>query len=361
MQKLYLGKTNRVFLNTEITVDSVEISLIDAVGAYIKDDGNNDIEGKTCTLDVPSGKYFYDIIFYSSITAGDAYIYWDATSGGNAVVLEGAYSPEDAIIASVISTDALLVSPTFVMDNFLRGITEEEIEATMVGYTFRDIIRDNILAATEQLEEKTLIYFQSTTISREKHDFKDIAPIYEKFWQQPIYHPPIISVTEVRLVLNNQEIVNVPAEWQQVGNYKEGIIKIMPYTEGASGLAFKMITKAGMGLAILLGSAFYVPDFFEYTYESGLDWDNLLSRERNSIKMAIGRRVALNMLPNLDVHRGLSSQSRSIDGASTTQSFTSSAMYGEHSAALEKFEKQEKEWINLIKRKYATRLQVDGF
>lgn len=361
MQKLYLGKTNRVFLDTEKTVDAVKISLVNAVGAYIKDESENDIEGKTCTLDVPSGKYYYDITLISTQTVGDAYIYWDATYGSNAVVLEGAFSPEDAGIAEVINTDALLVSPTYVMDNFLRGIDESEIEATMVGLTFREIIRDSIRAATEQLQEKTLVFFQSTTITEEMHDFKDMAPIYEKFWQNAIYHPPIISVTKVRLVLNEQEIVDIPPEWQQIGNKREGIIKIMPYTEGASGLAFKMITKAGMGLGILLGTAFYVPDFFEYTYQSGLDWTNLSSQERNSIKMAIGRRVALNMLPNLDVHRGLSSQSRSIDGASVAQSFTSSAMYGEHSAALEIFGKQEKEWINLFKRKYANRLQVDGF
>lgn len=361
MQKLYLEKTNRVFLDTEITVDSVKISLVDAVGAYIKDNGNDDIDDKTCTLDVPSGKYYYDITPHASVVAGDLYIYWDATYGSNAVVLEGAFSPEDATIASVINTDALLVSPTYVMDNFLRGINEQEIEATMVGLTFREIIQDNIRAAMEQLQEKTLVFFQSTTVTEEMHDFIDMSPIYEKFWQNPIYHPPIISMTKIRLVLNEQEIVDIPSEWIQIGNYREGIVKIMPYTEGASGLAFKMITKAGMGLGVLLGSAFYVPDFFEYTYQSGLDWTNLSSQERNSIKQAIGRRVALNMLPNLDVHRGLSSQSRSIDGASVAQSFTSSAMYGEHSAALEIFRKQETEWIDLFKRKYANRLQVDGY
>lgn len=361
MQKLYLGKTNRVFLDTEETVDAVKISLVNAVGAYIKDGSGNDIEEKTCLLDAPSEKYYYDVTLISTQTVGDAYIYWDATYGSNAVVLEGAFSPEDASIAEVINTDVMLVSPTYVMDNFLRGITESEIETTMVGMSFREIIQDNIRSATEQLESKTLVFFQPTTVSEEMHDFTDMSPIYEKFWQNNIYHPPIISITKIRLVLNDQEIVDVPAEWQQVGNKREGIVKIMPYTEGASGLAFKMITKAGMGLGVLLGSAFYVPDFFEYTYESGLDWTNLPSAERNSIKQAIGRRVALNMLPNLDVHRGLSSQSRSIDGASVAQSFTSSAMWGEHSAALEIFRKQEKEWIDLFKRKYANRLQVSGF
>lgn len=361
MQKLYLGKTNRVFLDTEKTVDAVTISLVNAVGAYIDDGSENDIDAKTCLLDVPSGKYYYDITFHTSVIVADAYIYWDATYGGNAVVLEGAFSPEDASIAEVINTDALLVSPTYVMDNFLRGINESEIESTMVGMTFREIIQDNIRAATEQLESKTLVFFQPTTVTEEMHDFTDMSPIYEKFWQNNIYHPPIISITQIRLVLNDQEIVDVPPEWQQIGNKREGIIKIMPYTEGASGLAFKMITKAGMGLGVLLGSAFYVPDFFEYSYQSGLEWTSLTSQERNSIKQAIGRRVALNMLPNLDVHRGLSSQSRSIDGASVTDSFTSSAIYGEHSAALEKFQKQEKEWIDLFKRKYANRLQVSGF
>lgn len=362
MQKLYLGKTNRVFLDTEKTVDSVKLSLVDAVGAYVKDSGNNDLKEKVCSLEVSSGNFYFDVTFYTSVTAGIAYVYWDAELSTKVVLLEGKFSPEDSSITSVISTDVALTTPTEVMDHFLRGISEDEIESSYVGHTYREVLRHEIQAATEQMEQKTLVYFTIKTITAERHDYTDMTSIYEKYWQNKLYHIPIIEITQARLMLNKTEIVDIPDVWIQPGNLKEGIIKIMPFIEGGHGLSFRFITKAGFGIAIALGSGgYYIPDFFEYTYDSGLDWDNLPLSEKTSIQNAIGRRVAINMLPILDTHRGISSQSRAIDNASTMDSYTSSAMYGEHSAAILQLQKQEKEWIDLFKRKYMTRLQMDGF
>jgi len=359
VQKLTLGQTNRVYLNTGETVDSVKLSVVDPLGEYILDGSDVALQDKTCVLDVGSGKYYFDVTFASTVTPDDAYLYWVATNNSIAVDLEPEYNPEDAALVSKIDTDRILASPSFVMDNFLRGITETEIAATFQS-DYRSVIRDQIRIATDELERDTLVYFTPQTVTGERHEYY-MRQIYEKFWTQALYEHPIISVTRIRLLLNEQEVVDVPEEWIQIGNAIEGMVKIVPYAGGAAGMAFRMLTRGSMGLAILMGEASYVPDFFEYDYTHGLQWDTLRIEQKKDIQNAIGRRVALNMLPNLDTHRGISSESRSLDGGSTTRSYTSSATFGEHSAALKQYADAEKLWINSFKRKYLKRLQVEGY
>lgn len=359
MQKLTLGQTNRVFLNTGETVDSVLLSVVDPEGTYVLDGASAALQDKTCSLDAGSGKYYFDVTFKSTVTPDDVYLYWVATNSNIAVDLEPEFDPEDAIVVNKVDTDIMLASPSFVMDNFLRGITEAEIAATYQS-DYRSTIRDQIRVATDELERDTLVYFTPQTVTGERHDYY-MRQIYEKFWSQALYEHPIITVTRIRILLNDQEIVIVPDAWIQIGNAMEGLVKIVPYAGGGAGMAFRMITRGSMGLAILLGESSYVPDFFEYDYTHGLQWSTLALKEKNNIKNAIGRRVALNMLPNLDTHRGISSESRSLDGGSSTRSYTSSATFGEHSAALKQYAEAEKKWINSFKRKYLKRLQVEGY
>nr|MBC8554507.1 hypothetical protein [Candidatus Brocadiales bacterium] len=59
--------------------------------------------------------------------------------------------------------------------------------------------------------------------------------------------------------------------------------------------------------------------------------------------------------------REISSESKSADGISTSRSYTASATFGEHSAAIEAYIKQQSKWVNQFKRKYMTRLPMDGF
>lgn len=361
MQKLFLGRSNRVFLDTDESVDAVKLSIVDPTGAYLKDSGEADLSQKDCTLDSASGRFYLDVTFSSSTTADDAYLYWEATLSSIAVILESKYDPEDAVVASAVSTDRYLVSPSFILDNFLRGIDETAIEATYPGQGFREAIRNQIQVSTDELQKATDTFFTSRTITDEYHDY-DKTPLYEKFWTQRLFRTPVLSVTSMRLMLKDQELAVIPSEWFQVGNSKEGLAKVIPYAgSGAAGFAFRLIMTVGHTLAIMQGGVHYYPDFFLYTYVAGLDWDNLDVDEKTGIKNAIGRRVALNMLPNLDVHRGIASESASIDGASTSRSFTSSATFGEHSAALKEYKEQEKKWVDGFKKKYLKRLNIDGF
>jgi len=349
MQKLFLGRTNRVYLDTEETIDAATFSLVTTTGSYVKDSSEADVQEKTCILDSSNGKYYYDLILSSSAVPDDCFIYWAATQSTIAVSLEPKYSPEDAVITEAIQTDRLLVSVTYVMDQYLRGISEAEIEATFSGLSYRDTIREQIQSATQHLETKTKLFFSPTTVV-ETHDYL-MDPIPEKFWTQYLHEFPVVSITTMELKLNQTLVATIPAEWIVIGNAKEGLLKVVPYAGGISGFAFRMIAQGGMGIALVLGEANHIPDFFHITYEAGLDWDNLPANLKRNFRTAIARRVALQMLPNLDVHRGISSETRSVDGASTSKSYTSSATFGEHSAALEEYKKQETDWIDATKGK----------
>jgi len=360
MQKLFLGRSNRVFLDTDESVDAVKLSIVDPTGVFMQDSGDADLSQKDCTLDGSSGRFYLDVTFSSSATADDAYLYWEATISSITVKLESKFDPEDAVVVETVSTDRYLVSPSFILDNFLRGINEAEIEATYPGLGFRETIRSQIQVATAEMQTKTKTYFTSRTITDEAHDY-DKTPLYEKFWTQRLFHFPVQSVSSMKLMLKDQELAEIPAEWLQVGNKKQGLVKVIPYAGGASGFAFRLIMTVGHTLAILQGGVHYYPDFFLYTYVGGLDWDNLETDETTSIKNAIGRRVALNMLPNLDVHRGKASESKSIDGASASVSYTSSATFGEHSAAIKEYQVLEKAWVDEFKGRYLKRLILDGY
>ena len=361
MQKLFLGRSNRVFLETDESVDAVKLSIVGPTGTFLKDSGEADISQEVCTLDNSSGRFYLDVTFSSSTVADDAYLYWEATLSSIVVRLEAKYDPEDAVIVSTVSTESYLVSPSFILDNFLRGISEDEIAATYPGLGFREAIRSQIHVATGDLQRDTDTYFTPTTVTDEHHDY-DKAPLYEKFWTQRLFRTPVISVTGMKLMLKDQELAVLPPEWIGVGNPKEGMVKVIPYAgTGESGFAFRLILSLGSMLGLVVGATYYIPDFFLYTYQAGLDWDNLGVEEKTSIKNAIGRRVAIQMLPNLDVHRGMASESKSIDGASASVSYTSSATFGEHSAALEQYRKQDARWIDGFKKQYLKRLNLDGY
>lgn len=361
MQKLFLGKSNRLWLKTEESIDTVVLSIVGPTGSYLQDSLDADLQEKACTLDSSSGNYYLDVTLSSSAVANDAYLIWEATLSGITVPLEAKYTPEDIVVVESISTELQLVSPSFVMDHFLRGITESEIEKTFENSSYRDVIREHIKASHEELERMTQVFFTPKTITEEFHDHDNTA-LYEKFWTNRMFHTPVISVQEMQLRLKDKVIATIPEEWINVGNSKQGLVKVIPFAGGAaSGFAFQLIMTLGSHLALIGGGVHYYPDFFVYSYTAGLEWDNLEANDRMDIKMAIGRRVALNMLPNLDVNRGKSSESKSIDGASATISYTSSATFGEHSAALKQYKEAEKAWIDGFKRKYLKRLVLDGY
>lgn len=357
MKTLKIGLVNRVYLDTDRSVDVVKITIISTKGEYAKKnngEGTN-IDNLTCNLDAETGKYYYDITFHADTIPEYYFIYWTATYQGINVELEAEFAPEDIYISEKVPTDRLIIVPSYVMDNHLRGIDKDIMQATF-NESYQSAIRKQIKASTSQLESQTEVYFLSTLVEDERHDY-DMSGIYEKYWQNILFHSPIISIEHAKLKLNDVEIVEeIPTGWVQIGNKKQGLVKIMPYAGGFGGLAF--IYKVGFGIAVLLEGAYYIPDFFSFDYYAGLDWDNLGSDEKEEIRNAISRRVALNLLPNLDVHRGISSESKSIDGGSVSTSYTSSAIYGEHSAAIETWRKEEKQWIQLFKKRYLTRLKV---
>ncbi len=360
MQTLFLGKTNRITLNTGKPVDDVKLSILTSTGTAVKDSNGADITNITAT-DGGGDKFYLDINLFESTNETDIYIYWVCSNNSISVVLEDEYDPEDGIIKKQVDTEPLLISPTYLMNNYLRGITVADIEETFVGEGYRSTLKRQIRAATDHLQREVMVHFTPKTVTGERHTFY-MSEIPEKFWTVRLYNVPIISVNKIQLKLNDYEIVEeIPSGWIQTENPKDGMVSIIPYAGGVAAFVFRIVTQGGMGAALLFGEASNIPGFFSYDYTTGIDWDNIHSTEKEDIKSAIGRQVAIHFLPNLDIHRGISSESDSIDGASSSRSYTSSATFGEHSAAIEAYIKQQKMWVNQFKRKYLTRLPMDGY
>ena len=117
----------------------------------------------------------------------------------------------------------------------------------------------------------------------------------------------------------------------------------------------------GLGLGVSsMGAGGWprIPLFYHVTYTAGLDWVNLDGIEQSEIMNAISRRTAINLLQKLDENMGLSSRSVSQDGVTQSWSYTASAMYGQYSASIEQYKKDERFWIETMRRKYAKNLRM---
>ena len=282
MQTLFLGKTNRVSLNTAKPVDDVKLSLLTSTGTVLKDSNGVDISNVIATSG-DSG-YYIDLALHDSTSESDVYLYWECSNNSIAVVLEDEYSPEDGVVTHQIDTEALLISPSYLMDNYLRGITVADIEKTFVGEGYRKTLKRQIRAATDGLQREVMVHFMPKTITGERHTFY-MSEIPEKFWTVRLYNVPIISINRIQLKLNDYEIVeDIPSGWIQTENPKDGMVSIIPYAGGVAAFVFRIVTQGGMGAALLFGEASNIPGFFSYDYTTGLDWDNLDIAEKEDIK-----------------------------------------------------------------------------
>jgi hypothetical protein len=208
-----------------------------------------------------------------------------------------------------------------------------------------------IQAGQAELERQTQVFFEPTKVEDEKHEYY-LQDFRQTFWQQQLFEYPVISVDAARIMYNDQVICDLKLEWLVVDK-KMGTVELLPKAIGEGGFIFSMLLQGLSGFATIMYTGYdRLPCFFHVDYTAGLDFAKLPDRDKADIRMAIGRQAAINVLPKLDDRMGISAESCSQDGVSESVSYTSSAMYGQYSAQIEQYKKDNAEWIIYFRRKY---------
>ncbi len=341
MRKLYLGSSTKLYLETSEDVDAAKVTLVAPDGAIAKDSEDNPIQDKDCASD-ESGLY-YDFDLATDTEAGYYRIFWQGFKNSARVELEESNNPEDVRVEGA-SYEREILPVTLFTGMFLPNVPLKDFDI--------QVLREEIILPSQvELERETEVYFAPHQVIDEKHDYY-LEEFRKTFWLTQLYEFPIISVEAMTLKYNKRVIAEIDPDWLVISE-RMGTVELVPQAAGSTGYLYSMIVTGLSGLSVDLFTGFYrIPVFFHIDYTAGVDFDNLPNREQSDIRHAIGRRTAINLLQKIDDRMGISAESTSIDGVSQSISYTASAMYGQYSAQLEQYKKDDEMWIQRFRRKY---------
>lgn len=352
VSRLFIGQNNKLCLSDSNLSGqddyTVQLTVIDELGALVTDENDVNLENKTCLWDLSNKCYYFEITFHTDTNAGFVRVIWNVIDeDSRQVALQDKNSPLTIRLAKETSHDIEIVPVQWFLDDFLDKIDFGD-------YPIQNI-RDRLKQAQADLEQFDVqTFFTPRTITDETHDY-----YYDRFsrtfWQMQMFHFPVIELTEMKLKYGDTDVTTIDNEFVLV-EHEMGTIEILPshaghfYTLIAAGLA-------GLAHNTLAGWD-RVPLFFHYTYKAGLDWENLADNDKWAIRNAIAKKAAIELLPKIDSRMGISSESNSVDGASQSVSYTSSAMYGQYSAQIEQYIKDLDVWVDRFRRRYGKNLAM---
>ncbi len=213
-------------------------------------------------------------------------------------------------------------------------------------------------------------------IAGEQHDY--FREDYDKYIWVELDRFPVIQVTEVKLVLPGEAVVQIfEREWLHISR-ETGQLQLVPGT-GTAGTI--LLGASGAWIPLIYGNNRYIPDVFRITYKAGFGkpdpgaFDRALGKtgpvsvphpELDStpevIKDIVGMYAAIQVLHiagDLIVGAGIASKSIGIDGLSQSISTTSSATNAGFGARILGYQKQLKEQLPALQRYYkGLRLRV---
>jgi len=201
------------------------------------------------------------------------------------------------------------------------------------------IIRPALLAARADLESKSDILLDTTEGILEMLMFEDDPPSNGQMFELA---PPIQEITKAEIKYNEEVIV----PYSELADY----IKINPKT-GQLSFFPRMWQSIISRTGFWGGRMDHIPLGFEVTYTGGYKFSALPDREKYSIQNAIGRRAMISNIVQWAMDYDLAGgKNTSMDGVS--QGLQSGA--GDFKTIIELWEKEEKRWVDALRRKHGT-------
>jgi hypothetical protein len=317
---------------------------VNEAGTVAKDDNGDDLKDKAVTIS-GNNKYI-EFKFHEDTTAGFYRAYWAAWDDDNKrLELESRNDPEGFRVEILGTYSREIVSPAYLRNNFFFNIP-------LHGYT-DDSLRDILQASRGEVENELQLFLAPTEIVDEKHDYY-FEEFVHTYWLHHFFHWPVISIERWEILYNDVSILDLDPPGNYIALHKEmGTCELIPLAAGTSGWLYTMLFSGLSALGVSIFAGFErIPLFFHFDYTAGLDWDNLPAHEKANIRHGVARRAAINLLQKLDTEMGISSRTVSMDGVSESVSLTSSAMYGQYSAQITQYLKDDEGWIERMRRRY---------
>ncbi len=239
------------------------------------------------------------------------------------------------------------------------------------GKPFPDTIFEHyIRSAVSWLEHRLDLSIRTVDMVEERQDY--YREDYDKYIWVELDRFPVIEVTEVKLVLPGEAVVQVfNREWIHVQR-ELGQVQLVPGT-GTAGTI--LLGASGAWIPLIYGNNRYIPDVFRTTYRAGFGAPSVGAFDTTPgltgpvsvphpeldrglpevLKDTIGKFSSfgpLNIAGDLIVGAGIASKSLSIDGLSQSISTTSSATNAGYGARLVQYQKELKVVVPELQRYY---------
>ena len=240
--------------------------------------------------------------------------------------------PSSTLTAKFKLLNSVGITADYIKSNYLFGINLCKANGESIS---DEAIQQKIDAAIATLENKLGIDIlprcRTETLEYNRSDFHNWGYIETTY--------PLTELVQLYGKIGEFSLIKLPIEWQATyensdDRIQSRVINIIPI--GSSARYNQLI--AG-GLAIHLGLLAYntIPNFWQVEYKSGF------KKIPPEIADVISKMAVINLyniLADLELGAGISSQSLSFDGFSKSVSTTASAMYSSLSAKVEMYRKE---------------------
>lgn len=208
-----------------------------------------------------------------------------------------------------------------------------------------EVLQQQINAAVSWLEHSLDIIILQTRFL-ERYDYRQQD--YTNFNFLQLKKRPISELISLKAKFPaNRELVDYPSEWFVVEK-EAAQIQLSPVEGSFSGL---IITQGGSYVPLIYGVRSYWPHLFEVEYVAGFDADQIPAIINEVVGIQATIRT-LEIMGELILGPGISSETVSLDGASASKQTTASAMFSAYSARIESYRKSLTEYTKAIKHYY---------
>ena len=235
-----------------------------------------------------------------------------------------------------------LITPKDVTERYLFGVDLTDDKDNKLS---NKVIQHYIESAVSYLEHKLDIVITPTTFL-ERYDYRSVD--YSDFNFLQLKHRPVREIVDFRAKFpNNVDLVAYPKEWY-VLEKEAAQMQLSPVEGTFSGL---IVTQGGSYLPLIYGTRSYWPHLFQVEYSAGFDADCIPVIINEMIGLQAAIRI-FEILGDIVLGPGVSSESVNLDGAGVSKQLTASAMFSAYSARIESYKKQMDDYMKTVRDHY---------
>ncbi len=355
MKAWTIGKPCNLTLDSAL-VDStmqVAVTIVGEDGTVASDSSLAPIESRAAVYSDSLQKFALSVTIDPATPPQFLRVMWVATdNAGNQVTIEPSYATEDYRLMpqpGTATVGAEIVPVSWFVDSFIapdqkRDKAFKDAVTAYVNANY-ETVREELNAALGRIEFKinTKLFATEDTSDRDWY-FEDFR---SNFWMIQTNFRPITKVNSYKLAYGAADYsLSDELSKQIMVDKSMGTLEFVPTSLSGNLLTALLQGLTGLGISMLQDGGFArVPLLFRVSYQYGLDFPNLPTPEKSALRFGVARNALIELLPRIDSSMRLPSESKSVDGVSKSRS-------GGVQKILDDYRKDEKDWVEDVKKRY---------